>query len=177
MVHKGADEFYLVSLSGLDEELSHRYTNHPATVTREEILITLAVYALTRYAQNMRLMRIYNGFGDILCQEAVLYFPSYHEADAVMKRIVSMLLRDAASLPAMASLSPAEKLCSAVFHHGELSLFTACGSFARCTLVTELCYSVQRTAIQEIAFFEGVDAYSSLVDSYEDISHVEILTL
>jgi hypothetical protein len=125
----------------------------------------------------MRIMRVYHVCGDILCQEAVLYFPAYHDADAVLKRIVSILLRDAASLPAMAGLSPAEKLCSAIFHRGDLGLFTARGSFKRCTLVADICYSVERTEIQEIAFFEGVEAYSSLVDSYEDISHVEILTL
>ena len=177
MAYKETDTFFLVSLSGLDGDLSTRHTNSPATLTREDIFLTLSVYSLTRYAQQIRRMCIYHVSGDLLCQEVVLYCPSYQEAETVLQQIISLILREVEPFPAFAALSPTEKLLSAIFHRWELSLFMGSGSVEHCQLVAEKCYALQRSEIQEIVVFEGTEAYSAFAASWEEISHVELLTV
>jgi hypothetical protein len=177
MVHMEVETFYLISLANIEEEFSNRYKNCPLIITREEILMTLSMYSLTRYFQNVRMMQIYNVSGDLVCQEVVLHFTTYSEAEAVVNRIISTLLKEAESLPAFATLSPVEKLWSAILDRYDLSLFTGRGSHETFMLVAEKCYAIQRGELQEITLFEGVEAYSALADSYEEIAYGELLAL
>jgi len=177
MVLQDENTFYLVSLAVVDETLSRLDDPTPLTITSEELLTVLAVYGLTRYVQDVRLMQVYTTTGDLRGQEIVLYVPCPYKAERVMQQLVLTVLKEAEALPAFKTLSPIEQLVSAICDRHQLSFYTCVGMEDRCRIVAEKCYSIFRGALQQIAIYAGEEAYSQFTDTFDEISHVEVHTL